>query len=249
MMLRVVRLETGVPAPLDGRQACIRIGPDGRFRVISADESGAQTEVVASDTAYADGEWVRVSLSFDYTGAVPQFTLRLNGAYCGVYRCLGARRKVSGLDVTTAMIDDVLFTDGEPGFEVAASVSAAPSTVPAGVTVSQTWLDRHGLAWGDTESDADGDGFNVWQEYLAGTSPTDGSSVFAISDFAVAGSVVSVTFTGDLPRPDLLKLRWCERLGGPQREVAGEVRTEGGVSVWRATVPAEARFFRAYLGE
>ena len=245
MMVRVVRTAGGCQPECAGCQSCIWFAGDGRCHVVHAAPDGSKTDSVVSETVYAQGDWVRLSMSFDYTGAKPGFTLRLNGAYCGEYACLGGKSKISGFDVTgETALDDVIFTDGEPAFEVAANAS---STVPKGVTVSQTWLDRYGLAWNDTEGDADADGLKTWEEYLADSSPIDGTSVFAIADFKVIGNVVSIAFTGNLPRPDLLKVKWCAALGGAKSEVSGTVTTEDGVSVWRATVPAEARFFRAYL--
>jgi hypothetical protein len=50
--------------------------------------------------------------------------------------------------------------------------------------VPATWLVQHGLPESDAgaASDTDGDGLLAWQEYIAGTVPTNGNSVFALSN-------------------------------------------------------------------
>lgn len=243
-MVKVVLPEEDAALPVAGYQCGVVMSASGKALVVYAAPDGSVTNAVASERTFKSGDWVRVTLAFDYTSE-PTFSLRLDGAPCGTFPCVGGKRRVSGFDVRgNTALDDVIFTDGVPDFEIAADPS---STVPAGVKVPSAWFDRYGLAWNDTESDADGDKLINWKEYLAGTAPDDGESVFEMTGFKVEGNDVEVTFSGELPRPDLLRLKWCAALGGGETAVGGTVTAEGGVSVWRATVPDEARFFRAYI--
>jgi len=247
MMVKVVRPADDEIRAGDGYQGGLAVSPDGRFRVCHAAPDGSLTNSVASDAVFADGEWVRVTLAFDYAAASPSFTLRLNGEPCGTYPIVGSGRRISGVDVTgDTALDDVIFTDGVPDFEIAQDPSST-SPVPAGVKVPTAWYDRYSQSWSSAGTDADGDGLVGWQEYLAGSSPVDAESKFKITDFQVDSNDVEITFSGALPRTDLLKLKCYAELGGTESDVTGEVTEEDGVSVWRATAPAKARFFRAYI--
>lgn len=60
------------------------------------------------------------------------------------------------------------------------------------------WLDRYGLATNDAGALADSDGDTIfnWQEYIAGTDPTNGNSRFDIQSVSTDGGGVTVTFLG-----------------------------------------------------
>ena len=62
------------------------------------------------------------------------------------------------------------------------------------------WLVKHGLtnsSWAAEElRDGDGDGYPAWQEYLAGTDPTNAQSSFHVLDFSVADGTPSLRFYG-----------------------------------------------------
>lgn len=249
LMVKVVRpleeSDVGVP---DDCQAGIVVRSDGRIQVVHTDGKGGTATSVASETVFAEGEWVRVTIALDYTLAQPVFTLRLNGEYCGTYPCAGGRRRLAGIDLRgDTALDDVLFTDGEPDFEIAEDPSH-PSGKPRDLKVPCLWLDRYGLAWSALGSDTDGDGLKAWEEYLSGSDPEDGSSVFAISGFAVDGDTVEVALSGNLPRPDLLVMKGSADLGGQETVLAGTTSVrEDGLTIWRSRATATLRFFRATL--
>ena len=71
------------------------------------------------------------------------------------------------------------------------------------------WLDQYGLtnySADDAVADLDGDGLAVWQEYTAGTDPTNSASSFCVTGDprnmlswnAVSGRVYSVYWTTNL---------------------------------------------------
>jgi len=82
---------------------------------------------------------------------------------------------------------------------------SATATTTTLVPVPYAWLDQYpvllSLAGGDYEvtalADVDGDGQMTWQEYVAGTVPTNRESVF-MSLISLSNSVPWVTWTPDL---------------------------------------------------
>lgn len=251
MMVKVLRPAEDEEASWGaGCQAGIHVRSDGRIMAVHADGAGGMTTTLAAETVFAEGEWVRVTMALDYTLAQPVFVLRLNGAYCGTYPCAGGKRSIAGFDlVGDTAVDDVIFTDGDPDFEIAEEAMVS-SGKPKDLKVASAWFDRYGLDWQALGADADGDGLKAWEEYLAGSSPTDNTSVFKIIGFAAEGETVEVAFSGELPRPDFLVVRGCAELGGVETTLDGAVTTrEDSVSVWRAKVPSNFRFFRACIQE
>lgn len=70
---------------------------------------------------------------------------------------------------------------GETGTDNTYGAGAARLPTSRGTPAS--WLEQYGLVSGDDyetadTADTDGDGFSAWQEYVAGTVPTNGASVF-----------------------------------------------------------------------
>jgi uncharacterized repeat protein (TIGR02543 family) len=98
------------------------------------------------------------------------------------------------------------------------------------------WLDQYGLVTGGNYeaadvSDTDGDGQTAWQEYVAGTVPTNRASVFK-SIATRSNGVVRVTWTPDL---------------GTGRVYTVEGRTNLTTGAWGPT-NASSRFFRVKVG-
>ena len=72
-------------------------------------------------------------------------------------------------------------------------IGAYELQVPAS-TISYVWLQQYALRTdGSADSlDTDGDGMTTWQEWRAGTNPTNASSALRISSTSVAGAVATV---------------------------------------------------------
>lgn len=52
------------------------------------------------------------------------------------------------------------------------------------------WLEDSGLTEADDEVDNDGDGLMTWEEYVAGTDPTDAADVLKMTDFSMTNGLV-----------------------------------------------------------
>ena len=92
--------------------------------------------------------------------------------------------------------------DGTLAATFTAQVAADPASTP------YTWLAQYGLTNFDADAmnDVDLDGLNAWQEYIAGTNPTNSASSFCVTGdprnvlgwSAVSGRVYSVYWTTNL---------------------------------------------------
>ncbi len=155
----------------------------------------------------ASGNWARVTVMFDFmTDQAPDkhFAISINGSE-PISNALAYSTFYMGEDLPVAggiwfynadscdgggnwyvssvalegigMIDDFVVTDVEP------PEGGGGETVTAQGT-PYTWLDQYGLTdhENDDLEDQDGDGLYTWQEYLAGTIPTNKGSVFQVLD-------------------------------------------------------------------
>ena len=111
--------------------------------------------------------------------------------------------------------------------------SSGGSTTNTPVAVPYAWLSTYGLApGGDYEAaakaDADGDGFAAWQEFVAGTVPTNVNSVVTAS-IVLSNGMPFVTWTPDL---------------GTERVYTVEGKSSLTNAAWLSPTNAASRFFR-----
>lgn len=138
------------------------------------------------------------------------------------YYFVQAGRSTSGLNFSAYSAYDA----GMRADEVAET-----STTP--VPVPYVWLDSFSLVSGsDYEAaglgDSDGDGFDAWEEYVAGTEPTNDASFFR-ADLVMVNGVLVVEWTPDL---------------GAERTYTVFGKTSLGDATWVTPTNAASRFFR-----
>ena len=228
MMVRVSRPDESLES-LSGAspaaQLAIGIETNGVLCVWAKDkgaDSASWLQIGA--TQYADDTWIRLSLNFDYDSNKCQVLvdgqsvisshgyLKASGEGSGNgswYTMAGG--PASGKSISTicikgaAGLDDFVAQSGvqaagEEAFPVADNVVVSNGTSTVAVKVS--YLNKYGLAWDSTTSDApDGSGMKIEQKYLAGLDPTDGSK-FELKDagFVTEGGkeYLTITIPGEL---------------------------------------------------
>jgi hypothetical protein len=103
------------------------------------------------------------------------------------------------------------------------------------------WLASNGITNNQEAADlldSDGDGALNWQEYLAGTSPTNAKSVFRILDTAFTPAANSISWYGTTNSgvtTDFLVYRTTNLVGGSWAPVGTSSRSPSGTNVWSDT--------------
>ncbi len=188
-MLRVTRqrADTTLPSPdpvTDRLMLFFDLNGHPVLRHLAANASGI-VDTKLSDRVFADGDWVRVSITLESGGGAVWCQTLIDGepAYtaAGVrapddwrspgswHRCLpgagSSSRIASVLFRGTGAVDDLTLAETARAFEFdESSGSARTNGVP------KKWLSELGLPY-DVRIDADGDGFSSFDEYLVGTDP------------------------------------------------------------------------------
>ena len=194
MMVQAARPDEPLELP-EGEgpvQIAVAVDSNGYFNVYCKNRAGTETDwYQLSNTAYTDGDWVRVSLVFDYESQRCQVRLdgqpmmtangfyneatadtTKNGAWYNLATNTTASTYVSALKVIgCTAIDDVVLKVSDEGYAIAANVTND-------VGVSCAWLDKYGLGWDSTTAGTsyDGTGMTVSQKYDACLSPFDGQT-------------------------------------------------------------------------
>ena len=185
MMVQAALPDDALEAPEGEAHIAVAVDTNGIFNVYCKNKSNEAGWYPLSNTVYADGAWVRVSLLFDYDAGRCQVRLdgqpmmtanghldatttdaAENGAW---YTLASTGSSVSNLKVVgCTAIDDVVIAANASSYAVAANATND-------VGVSCAWLDKYGLAWDATTANAsyDSTGMTVAQKYDACLSPFD----------------------------------------------------------------------------
>lgn len=270
-MLRGARETGDSPVEDADGQVALFFAADGRATLQHRSADGTvRLRTPLSPRVFADGDWVRASLVFDYAtdpSGAAWCQVRLDGSPCvtdaGVrspadpvppgswYRTLdgGAAGKVAELAFHgSGAVDDLALYDAAGAFEFDGPVQT--NGVP------YSWFNEQGLAW-DPAADVDDDARDALAEYTAGTDPWDPADYLRIlgTGFDELGRF-TVLFNGaaDLSRftveetEDLADVAAFGDAAWSDAEGAGSIQRLGGTNVWtQAEQPTNAppsRFFR-----
>jgi alpha-tubulin suppressor-like RCC1 family protein len=100
--------------------------------------------------------------------------------------------------------------------------------VPAG------WLEQYGLTLEDDDGDQDHDGFKTWEEYMAGTVPTDGASFFQCSEISRQNlPIIGIILRWTASSGRVYSIECSTNLLAPWSELATNLPPNG---AWTSTV-------------
>ena len=267
-MLAVRRAPAGSEpvAPQASDKIVIVCDSDGRLQVNCKKPDGSTGWVALSSTQYANDDWIRVTITFDYASnasgrAFAQ--IKLDGTACttGVasptdpatasgswYELLqvGDKRCVSSLVASgTCKLDDVILSIEE---------GQAEPTYIDGVPV--VWLDALGLGRNPSQTfPSDGAnpnlaarGYTLGDAFDAGIDLTK-DEPFQLTDIRLVevpgseGKHIQLTFNGvrdDKALADVYHVYYAETLGGEETPVAGTYTPGVGQTIWVSTSPVNA---------
>lgn len=140
-------LDTGTGGDAEGAKFAIAVAPVTDNNVVTGGQfkywNGSAWANV-SDTTYADGAWVRVTMKFDYTNK--KCTVALNGNTCGTYDLLDLDNNASALASIevkgSTAIDEVKVASGTlPAF------ADDTAKVDGATYATKKWLTANDVTW------------------------------------------------------------------------------------------------------
>jgi len=145
-------------------------------------------------------------------------------------------------------LDNSFYPGGQSFIFVnATAVSPGPGEPVMGTPID--WLNKYGFtsSYARAElSDQDGDGMATWQEYIAGTIPTNGLSVFRFEDLAVDPTERQLVMSTESNR--IYRVDWSEDLKTWQALQTG-IKGDGKSKVLTDSIATSQRFYRATITE
>ena len=216
MMLKAERAEKFPDDPDSGAQAGFCIDSNGVLYAWHMSDAGGDWIPRWSPLGMppvAEGQWVRISASMDYTSNADGDTFfcpRVHGSLCPTsagykapdnlispgpwYMCANSpgrggagTRKVSSLVLNgRGWVDDVTVSTNELAHSGATSTNGVPFV----------WFDSWGVAR-LPDSDFDGDGFSAVQEYASGSNPSDIESCLKIVRSWTQAENIYIQFVGN----------------------------------------------------
>ncbi len=251
MMISVQRsADDELEAPEGDNQVVIAADKDGYLNIYRNSPSGDSCEWTRlSQTAYQNGQWVRVSLYMDYDNPNGASVLvKLDGVECGWYLLMngGTSRHVSSFTVTgDCKLDDVMLTmthyaDDWPSYVV--------DTIPPAA-----WFDLYGITGAlRSPSALAANGYTMLDSYDAGLDPTSAdpfriTNIQVLSDGKLRLTINGVrTDLSDAERTALYRVFRTTALGGEESEIAGSATGTSSNTVWTSTAPVsdEKAFYK-----
>lgn len=199
MMIQISRPDEALALPTgekaDGIQIALGVETNGTLKAYCKNRNGVTGWYALGETQYAEGEWHRVSFTFDYGNGTCQ--IRLDGeplmtvdgyltsdpkgasAAIGSWYKLNTAtvQKLSSLKVVgSTAIDEVVVKYGEGLGDVQPPLADIGGSTASGVPYQ--WIAEQGITRAMAEGDApDGTGMKVVEKYQAGFDVADGQKL------------------------------------------------------------------------
>lgn len=252
MMIQIARPDDALELPSgEGETAQIAVGVDanGKLNVYCKNKQGKAAWHLLGDTAYTEGSWHRMSLTFDYGKGTCQISLdgvalvSANGYITADpaknedvagswYKLNASATKLTAVKVVgSTAIDEMVVKHGDTNADVL--------PVPEGNTgdVPNAWLLAQGVA-DPTAKAPDGSNLTVAQKYLVGLNVVDGEK-FEMKSMAMAGDKVTISHPKFNPVPGkTVKIAY----GATAACSAGNVAAESDGST-EITLPTDTNVF------
>jgi fibronectin type 3 domain-containing protein len=236
--------------------------PGGSWYALASTNAASVTGVIFPGTGYLDDlvvsteapyglYWMIVATAGDHGAIVPSGTLTVeNGGGTnftitpdGYYHVRDVQVDATPVGVTNGYAFAAVTNDR--AIAAAFADNLAANDVPEWWLASYGWTNDFDAA---STNDADCDGMAAWQEYLAGTDPSDKLSVFMIRELmCLAGSnrLVWWTYTNWVNTPFTVE-RSTNLMGGGWQKVDSNVGRTPPTNIWwdTAPVPAGPSFYR-----
>ena len=251
MMVSVQRsADDELDVPEGDNQVVVAADKDGYLNVYRRAASGNACEWARlSNTQYANGQWVRVSLYMDYDNANGASVLvKLDGVDCGWHLMVngGTSGKVSSFTLTgDCKVDDVMLTMTHYDDDW---LSAGGDTVPPAA-----WFDSYGIT-GESRSPSAlaANGYTMLESYDAGLDPTSADPFLITSIQILSDGKLQLTINGmrtdlnDTARTALYRVYRMTALGGTESEIAGTATSGAAGTIWTSTAPVsdEKAFYK-----
>lgn len=214
MMLQIAKPDEALVLPTgenaDGIQIALGVNTDGKLKAYCKNRDGNTDWYTLDETPHAEGEWHRVSFTFDYVHKTCQ--IRLDGeplmtangyltsdpagasADTGSWYKLNTTtvQKISSLKVVgSTAIDEVVIKQAESGkvTDVLPALADAESKTDG---VPNQWIAEQGVTRAVTEKAPDGSNMTVADKYKAGFNVADGKKL-EITKMAVKTEGVELT--------------------------------------------------------
>ena len=214
MMLQIAKPDEALVLPTgenaDGIQIALGVNTDGKLKAYCKNRDGNTDWYTLDETPHAEGEWHRVSFTFDYVHKTCQ--IRLDGeplmtangyltsdpagasADTGSWYKLNTTtvQKISSLKVVgSTAIDEVVIKQAESG-KVTDVLPALADIGDSTGGVPNQWIAEQGVTRAVTEKAPDGSNMTVADKYKAGFNVADGKKL-EITKMAVKTEGVELT--------------------------------------------------------
>lgn len=264
MMIQISRPDEALALPpgeetTGGIQIAVGVETNGTLKAYCKNRNGVTGWYALGTTEYAEGEWHRVSFTFDYGNGTCQ--IRLDGeplmtadgyltsdpkgasAAIGSWYKLNTAtvQKLSSLKVVgSTAIDEVVVKYGEGLGDVLPPLADIGGSTASGV--SYQWIAEQGITRAQAEAETlpDDSGMSALQKYQTGLPVGDGKT-YVITSMAMAGEAGKVEVTLFVPKMTPSKGRQNVVVWGTSPDTMnGKIELVANTTAVDLTVPVDA---------